>query len=322
MATVTPRTVTPDKATGEGDPSSSASASASGPSGPSNLSVPPWSPWSALVVVVGAAVGVLAEIGSWIAFTGRVAYHCIADICLRLRYRTVVAQQVSDIVAGAGVFIFGGGMVVVVFAMAFFTGSEIGLQGFKGLQSIGAQSFTGLVGSFANIREIAPLIAAIAFAAQVGAGFTAELGAMRIAEEIDALEVMGVPSVPYLVSTRVVATLIALVPLYLVSIFASFFATRLVTTRIFGLSPGIYDYYFHLYLPPADVFYSVIKVAVFTAVVAVIHCYYGYHAKGGPAGVGIAVGRAIRMSIVVVVLLNLLLSWLFWGHGGTVSLTG
>ena len=118
------------------------------------------------------------------------------------------------------------------------------------------------------------------------------------------------------------ATLVALIPLYLISLFASFFATKLVTTELFGLSPGVYDYYFRLYLPPIDIFYSVIKVVVFAVVVALIHCYYGYNATGGPAGVGVAVGRAIRASIVTVVVLNLVLSLLFWGGGSTVSLTG
>ena len=83
-------------------------------------------------------------------------------------------------------------------------------------------------------------------------------------------------------------------PLYLIALFASFFATKLVTTELFGLSPGIYDYYFHLYLPPIDIVFSVIKVVVFAVVVTLIHCYYGYYATGGPAGVGVAVGRAIR----------------------------
>jgi phospholipid/cholesterol/gamma-HCH transport system permease protein len=213
-------------------------------------------------------------------------------------------------------------MVFVIFSMSFFTGTEVGLQGFKGLQAIGAESFTGLVGSFANTREVTPLIAGVALAAQVGAGFTAELGAMRISDEIDALEVMSVPSKPYLVATRVTAALIAIIPLYLISLFASFFATKLVSTKFFGLSPGVYDYYFRLYLPFQDVIYSLVKAMCFAIVVALIHCYYGYNASGGPAGVGVAVGRAIRLSIVSVVLLNLLLSLLFWGGGNTVSLTG
>jgi phospholipid/cholesterol/gamma-HCH transport system permease protein len=198
----------------------------------------------------------------------------------------------------------------------------VGLQGFKGLEQIGAEAFTGLIGSFANTREVTPLIAGVAFAAQVGAGFTAELGAMRISEEIDALEVMSVPSKAYLVATRVVAALLAIIPLYLISLFASFFATKLVSTMFFGLSSGVYDYYFRLYLPPIDVFFSLVKACLFAVVVALIHCYYGYYATGGPAGVGVAVGRAIRLSIVSVVVLNLVLSLMFWGGGNTVSLTG
>jgi phospholipid/cholesterol/gamma-HCH transport system permease protein len=266
--------------------------------------------------------GVLAEFGNHIVFDTKALSRVFTDIVFRLRYRKEVAEHVSNIAVGSGAWIFGSGMIFVVFAMSFFTGTEVGLQGYKGLEQIGAESFTGLVGSFANVREVTPIIAATALAAQVGAGFTAEIGAMRISDEIDALEVMSISSFVYLVCTRLAATLIALTPLYLISLFASFFATKLISTQFFGMSPGVYDYYFHLYLPLIDIVYSVIKVIVFAVAVVLIHCYYGYHASGGPAGVGVAVGRAIRLSIVVIVLLNLLLSLLFWGDGGTVSLTG
>jgi phospholipid/cholesterol/gamma-HCH transport system permease protein len=271
----------------------------------------------------GRAVGdALEDVGKQLAFFAQVIYEVVSQVILRLKYRNVVFNLVSDITIGAGALIVGGGMVFVIFSMSFFTGTEVGLQGFKGLEQIGAEAFTGLIGSFANTREVTPLIAGVAFAAQVGAGFTAELGAMRISEEIDALEVMSVPSRTYLVATRVVAALLAIIPLYLISLFASFFATKLVSTQFFGLSNGVYDYYFRLYLPPIDVFYSLVKAAIFAIVVALIHCYYGYFASGGPAGVGVAVGRAIRLSIVSVVLLNLVLSLIFWGGGNTVSLTG
>jgi phospholipid/cholesterol/gamma-HCH transport system permease protein len=264
----------------------------------------------------------LEDIGLQLAFYGRILWETLTQVIIKLKYRSVVLNLVSDITIGAGALIVGGGMVFVIFSMSFFTGTEVGLQGFKGLEQIGAEAFTGLVGSFANTREVTPLIAGVAFAAQVGAGFTAELGAMRISEEIDALEVMSVPSTVYLVCTRVVAALIAIIPLYLISLFASFFATKLVSTQFFGLSGGVYDYYFRLYLPPIDILYSLIKAGVFAVVVALIHCYYGYYASGGPAGVGVAVGRAIRLSIVAVVVLNLVLSLIFWGGGNTVSLTG
>jgi phospholipid/cholesterol/gamma-HCH transport system permease protein len=237
-------------------------------------------------------------------------------------YLRLVWALMSDITIGAGALIVGGGMVFVIFSMSFFTGTEVGLQGYKGLEQIGAQAFTGLVGSFANTREVTPLIAGVAFAAQVGAGFTAELGAMRISDEIDALEVMSVPSFVYLVCTRVIAALICIIPLYLFSLYASFLATELVTTKFFGLSPGVYEHYFRLYLPAIDVFYSLAKAAVFAVVVSLIHCYYGYYATGGPAGVGVAVGRAIRLSIVMVVILNLIMSLIFWGGGNTVKIAG
>jgi phospholipid/cholesterol/gamma-HCH transport system permease protein len=268
------------------------------------------------------ASDLLEDVGKQLRFYAEILIDILSIRRVLLKHRSVIFNLVSDVTIGAGALIVGGGMVFVIFSMSFFTGTEVGLQGFKGLQQIGAENFTGLIGAFANTREVSPLIAGVAFAAQVGAGFTAELGAMRISEEIDALEVMSVPSKAYLVATHVVAALIAIIPLYLIALFASFFATKLVSTQFFGMSSGSYDYYFRLYLPVQDVAYSVLKACLFATVVALIHCYYGYYATGGPAGVGVAVGRAIRLSIVAVVVLNLVLSLIFWGGGNTVSLTG
>jgi phospholipid/cholesterol/gamma-HCH transport system permease protein len=262
------------------------------------------------------------DLAQWPVFVYRVLLYSARDLVWHRKYARTVARHVSDVVVGAGATVVGGGMIFVIFTMAFFVGTEVGLQGYTGLESIGAQSFMGLVGSFANVREITPVIAATALAAQCGSAFTAELGAMRISEEIDALEVMGIGSFAYLVCTRVVAALIALVPLYLIALFASFFATRLISTEFFDLAPGVYDYYFRLYLPTIDLVYSSVKVAVFAFAVITIHCFYGYYATGGPAGVGRAAGRAIRLSIVTIVTLNLLLSYVFWGNGATVRLSG
>ncbi|KAB2346102.1 ABC transporter permease [Actinomadura rudentiformis] len=255
-------------------------------------------------------------------FLGRVLYHLFFDIILRRKYGKTLVKHVSDITIGVGALVIGGGMIFVVSTMSLATGAMVGLQGYPGLERIGAEAFTGLVASYSNVREVTPIIAGVALVAQVGTGFTAELGAMRISEEIDALEVMGINSLAYLVCTRVAAGVIALVPLYLVSLFMAFWATRFITIQYFGLSPGIYDYYFHLYLPPIDVFYSVIKVAVFAFIIMFVHCYRGYYAAGGPVGVGVAAGRAIRESTILMILMNLVLSYIFWGHGSTVRLTG
>src|SRR5438034_9656223 len=136
-----------------------------------------------------ATAAALEEVGRQLGFAGKVVVQVPA--ALRPKRISVVLGLVSDITIGAGALIVGGGMVFVIFSMSFFTGTEVGLQGFKGLEQIGAQSFTGLVASWANTREVTPLIAGVAFAAQVGAGFTAELGALRICDEIDALEIMS-----------------------------------------------------------------------------------------------------------------------------------
>ena len=240
-----------------------------------------------------------------------------------LRYPKEIGILMSDIAIGPGALVIGGGMFFVVMSISFFTGTEVGLEGFTGLSQIGAQAFTGVISSLANTREITPLVAGVALAAQVGAGFTAQLGAMRISEEVDALEVMGVNSIVYLVATRVWAALITMIPLYLAALFSSYLATELIVTKFFGLSTGTYRHYFQLFLPPIDIFYSFLKAMVFAVVVTLIHCYYGYNAGGGPAGVGVAAGRAIRLSIIVVVLLNLFLSMvLFGGVNITARLVG
>src|SRR5207247_8932473 len=134
--------------------------------------------------------------------------------------------MVSDITSGVGALIVGAGTFFVIFSMSFFTGTQVGLEGFQGLSQIGAQSFTVMVSSWANTREITPLIAGVALAAQVGTSFTAEIGAARISEEIDALEVMAVPSLTYMVSTRIWSSIITIVPLFLAALFSSYIATE------------------------------------------------------------------------------------------------
>ena len=238
------------------------------------------------------------------------------------RYKKEIFRLLAEVTLGSGALAVIGGTVGVITMMAFFTGTEVGLQGYAALNQIGTSAFSGFVSAYFNTREIAPLVAGIALAATVGCGFTAQLGAMRISEEVDALEVMAIPSLPFLVTTRIIAALIAVIPLYVVGLLSSYFATRLTVTQFFGQSAGTYDHYFDLFLPPGDVLWSFGKVLVFSVVVVLIHCYHGYNAKGGPAGVGVAVGRAVRTSIVAINVIDLLLSMAIWGTTTTVRLAG
>ncbi|MBE1531578.1 MlaE family ABC transporter permease [Actinomadura algeriensis] len=238
------------------------------------------------------------------------------------RYRTEVLRLLAEVSLGTGGLAVIGGSVVIVGFMTFFTGSQVGLQGFESLDQIGTAAFTGFVASYFNTREIAPLVSALALSATVGCGFTAQLGAMRISDEIDALEVMAVPSMPFLVTTRMIAGMIAVIPLYIVGLLASYGATRIVVTTFYGQSTGTYDHYFDLFLPPNDILWSFGKVIVFSVLVMLIHCYYGYNASGGPAGVGIAVGRAVRTSLVVINVADLMLGMAIWGTDTSVRIAG
>ena len=238
------------------------------------------------------------------------------------RYPREILRILAEVTLGSGALAVIGGTVGVILGMTFFTGAQVGLSGYAALNQLGTAAFAGFVSAYFNTREIAPLVAGIALAATVGCGFTAQLGAMRISEEVDALEVMAIPSMRFLVATRVVAGLIAIVPLYVVGLLSSYVASRLVVTAYYGQSSGTYDHYFNQFLPPGDVLWSFGKVLVFAVVVILIHCYHGYTASGGPAGVGVAVGRAVRTSIVAINVIDLFLSMAIWGTTTTVRLAG
>ena len=238
------------------------------------------------------------------------------------RYSRETLRLLTEVCFGTGGLAVIGGTLGVMIGMTLFTGLIVGLQGYSALNQLGTAALTGFVSAYFNTREVAPLSAGLALSATVGCGFTAQLGAMRISEEIDALEVMGVPSMPYLVTTRVLAGVAAVIPLYAVGLLSSYLASRQITIWLYGQSAGTYDHYFTLFLPPGDVLWSFGKVIVFSVLVILSHCYYGFNASGGPAGVGVAVGRAVRTSIVLISVLDFFLSLAIWGANTTVRISG
>ncbi|WP_106182365.1 MlaE family ABC transporter permease [Prauserella shujinwangii] len=261
----------------------------------------------------------LARLGDQLAFYGRALAWVPVTVT---RYRREVVRLLAEVTFGSGALAVIGGTIGVMVGLCVFTGTVVGLQGFTALDQIGTSAFAGFLSAYFNTREIAPLVAALALSATVGSGFTAQLGAMRISEEIDALEVMAVRSVPFLVTTRIVAGFIAIIPLYVVGLLTSYVAARATTVHLYGQSAGTYDHYFTLFLPPEDVLWSFGKVLVFSVGVILTHCFYGYRASGGPAGVGVAVGRSVRTSIVLVSVLDFFLSLAIWGATTTVRVAG
>src|SRR5436305_9244430 len=155
--------------------------------------------------------------------------------------------------------------------MTAVVGIQTSLEGTKGLELIGAQDLVGFVSAYASIREIAPLIAGVIFAAQLGAQFTAELGAMRISNEIDALEVMGLPSMRYLVSTRLIASMIVVLPLYVIGLYIMLLTAKFTSVVLFHVPSGTYDEYFDLYLQRLDVFYRRVEMTIVSTTVPYTH---------------------------------------------------
>ena len=276
-------------------------------------------PARAVRKVTSKPLGFLDDLGAQLSFYARSIGWTYRVV---LRYKKEVVRLLAEVTLGTGALAVVGGTVGVIAFLTFFTGTEVGLQGYAALNQLGVANFTAFISAYFNTREIAPLVTGLALSATVGAGFTAQRGAMRVSEEVDALEVMGIPSLPFLVTTRMIAGFIAVTPLYVIGLLSSYFAARTITTGFYGQSTGTYDQYFNQYLPPVDVLYSFLKVLVFAVIIILIHCYYGYYASGGPAGVGVAVGRAVRTAIVAINVVDFFLSLAIWGSTTTVRIAG
>ena len=215
-----------------------------------------------------------------------------------------------------------GGTVVIVGFLTLSTGALVAVQGYNQFSSIGVEALTGFASAFFNVRLIAPLTAGVGMAATIGAGATAQLGAMRINEEIDALEVIGIRTIAYLASARVIAGIIVVIPLYCVAVLMSFLAARVGTTFIYGQSTGVYDHYFRTFLNPGDLIWSFLQAVAMAFAIMLVHTYYGFTASGGPAGVGEAVGRAVRTSLIIAALVTVMISLAVYGQSGNFNLSG
>jgi phospholipid/cholesterol/gamma-HCH transport system permease protein len=238
------------------------------------------------------------------------------------RYPGEYMNHLTDIAWGTGALLVGGGVIGIMVLLSVAAGTSLGIEGFSGLELLSLGPLAGAVNAGVSTRELAPLIASIALASQVGCRFTAQIGSMKLHEEIDALSVMAVPPTYYLATTRVAATMTAILPLYYIGLIGSWVASRGVVVLLFGQSGGTYDHYFSQFISGRDLAISTLKILVFTLLVALLHCWYGFNAAGGPAGVGEATGRAIRASIVTVIVMDMFFTLFFYGTDPGVRLSG
>ncbi|VEG40186.1 ABC transporter [Mycolicibacterium flavescens] len=266
-----------------------------------------------------SVAGLGVRLGHMLTFFSR----AVAGFPLALtRYRKAFLTILSDVTWGNGSIVVGGGTAWVIILLGATAGAIVGIEGYQALHLLGMEPAAGLLSSTVSTRELAPVMAALAFAAQAGCRFTAQLGSMRISEEIDAIESLAIRPLPYLVSTRLLASVVAIIPLYILCLVVNYAAVQSIVTFAGGLSAGSFEHYFRLVLTGQDIVYSVIKAIVFVIITSTIQCYYGYFAAGGPQGVGIAAGRAMRASISVMIIANLLLTIALWGIGSGARLGG
>jgi len=237
-------------------------------------------------------------------------------------YPGEVIRLLAQMGLGAGALAVIGGTLAIVGFLTMTTGALVAVQGFNQFSTIGVEALTGFASAFLNVRLIAPLTAGVGMAATIGAGATAQLGAMRINEEIDALEVMGIRAIAYLASSRVIAGLIVVIPLYCVAVLMAFLAARVGTVFFYGQSTGVYDHYFRTFLNPTDLIWSFVQALSMALVIMLVHTFYGFTASGGPAGVGEAVGRAVRTSLIVAALTTVMISLAVYGQSGNFNLSG
>jgi phospholipid/cholesterol/gamma-HCH transport system permease protein len=242
--------------------------------------------------------------GAILSFAGR----AIAGIPRSFRYVREIWWYAAFLAIGS---------TPVALVITYISGSECSVEGFYSLNQLGgAQSLVGIFNALCDTREITPLFFGFAIGAKVGCGIVAELGTMRINQEIDALETMGIPSVIYLVSTRIVASMIVLPLTYVFSLSTSYVASWIVQRYQFGgqVSAGVYFDYFWRFTNLQDLGFSILKAVVFAIIVVIVAVHQGYHASGGAVGIGRAVARTMAISLVLVVVFNAVMTEMFWGH--------
>ena len=171
-----------------------------------------------------------------------------------------------------------------------------------------------LFSSFCVNREIVPFIFGFIVAAKVGGGIVSQLGAMRVNEEVDAMETMGVPSIVYLVSTRMLAAMVVMPICYLIALGAAEAAAWVGSyVRSGTLSQGTWEFVFYTVTNLTDIVYSMIKGMVITTAVVLVALFFGYRVSGGPVEVGIATAQSMAVNLILVTILNMTMTFLFWG---------
>src|ERR687892_340256 len=254
--------------------------------------------------------GWLAVPRDWLASLGDIARFCAR--VMGLVYSGRVFQFFGEALRQAGILILGS--TIVIWGLVFILGLQCGIEGAYFNRSVGAPAYAGVFAAWCDLREVIPYAWGYMLSAKVGTGLVAEIGAMRITDEIDALEVMGISSMTFLCATRLLAAIMVFPFMYMAAIGAGFFASYLAVVEQIGeVSSGGFFLIFWMFQNPPDLAFSVIKAMCMATLIVLVGCYYGYHASGGPVGVGTATAKSMVLNIVLVHIIGMLGTLVFWG---------
>jgi phospholipid/cholesterol/gamma-HCH transport system permease protein len=244
--------------------------------------------------------------------------------CWRIVYKVLngrVLKFIGETVRQSGILITGS--AVIVLGMVFIFGLQCGIEGAYGAQSVGATSAAGAITALCDLREIIPYAFGYMMAAKVGTGFVAEIGSMRISDEIDALEVMGFDSILYLGATRLLGTWLVLPFLYMAAVLVGYVASYVaVVVQLGQVSPGGYLQLFWEFQSPQDFLFAGIKVMLTATFIVLVCIYYGYHVSGGPVGVGKATAQSMVANILGIHLIGMVGTQIFWGGNAHAPIGG
>ena len=255
-------------------------------------------------------MGWLSVPKDWLASFGEIVKFCsriVGEV-----FKGKVFRFFGEALRQAGILILSS--TLVIWGLIFIIGLQCGIEGAYFNRAVGAPAYAGVFAAWCDLRELVPYAFGYMMAAKVGTGIVAELGSMRISDEIDALEVMGISSLTFLCATRLLAAWMVLPFMYLAGVGAGFFASYLAVVQQIGeVSSGGFFLIFWMFQNPPDLMYSLIKGMTMATAIVLVGCYYGYNASGGPVGVGTATAKSMVLNIVLVHLLGMLGTQLFWG---------
>ena len=264
-------------------------------------------------------MGWLSVPRDWVGSTGDLAKFC--GRVFRDVYGVRVFRFFGEVLRQAGILILSS--TIVIWGLVFILGLQCGIEGAYFNRAVGAPAYAGVFAAWCDLREIIPYAFGYMMAAKVGTGFVAELGSMRISDEIDALEVMGIDSMTFLCATRLLGAWMVLPFMYIAALGAGFFASYLAVVEQIGeVSSGGFFLIFWMFQNPPDLLYSVIKAMVMATAIVLVGCYYGYNAGGGPVGVGTATAKSMVLNIVLVHVIGMLGTQIFWGANARAPIGG